>query len=49
LRVLAIEFGESDVFDSRDGYLDGDCGGRHSGGWSDDGDGLGDGGGSAGG
>ena len=41
MRILAIEFGESDVFDSSDGYVDGDGIGRHSGGWSDDGDDLG--------
>lgn len=47
MRILAIEFGESDVFDSSDGYVDGDGSGRHSGGRSDYGDDFCDGGGSA--
>lgn len=47
LRVLAIEFGESDIFGTGDGYVDGDDGGRNSGRWSGYGDDRGDDGGSA--
>jgi hypothetical protein len=47
LRVLAIELGESDIFDTGDGHADSDGGGRDSARRSDDGDDLGDGGGSA--
>jgi hypothetical protein len=47
LRVLTVEFGESDFFDTGPGCVDGNGGGRDSAGWSDDGDDLGDGDGSA--
>ena len=45
MRILTIEFGESDFFDACDGYAHGDGGFRDAAGWSEDCDPGGDGGG----
>jgi hypothetical protein len=47
LRVLTIEFGESDIFFAGYGYFDGDGSGRDSGRWAGTCDTLGGDGGSA--